>query len=121
MQTSITQVGDNSLLQEMEMRLPVFLTLILLTPTFSAAESKYRDGRPEATLRMEAEDHGIVLRYGDGPGKCDMLGARDAWVFESDGTYYMHYDAPGGTSTSHMRRHIGLAWLDLPLPVPCQE
>ncbi len=25
---------------------------------------------------MDAKDHGIVLRYGDGPGKCDMLGAR---------------------------------------------
>jgi predicted GH43/DUF377 family glycosyl hydrolase len=25
------------------------------------------------------------------------------------------YDAPGGESTSHMRRSIGLAWMDLPL------
>ena len=61
----------------------------------SAAESKYRDGRPEATLRMDAKDHGIVLRYGDGPDRCDILGARDVWVFEADGTYYMHYDAAG--------------------------
>ena len=28
------------------------------------------------------------------------------------------YDAPGGDSTSHMRRDIGLAWLDLPLTPP---
>ena len=28
------------------------------------------------------------------------------------------YDAPGGTSVSHMRRHVGLAWLDLPLRPP---
>jgi predicted GH43/DUF377 family glycosyl hydrolase len=28
------------------------------------------------------------------------------------------YDAPGGTSTSHMRRNIGLAWIQLPLEVP---
>jgi len=27
--------------------------------------SKYRDGRPEAKSRMDATDHGIVLRYGD--------------------------------------------------------
>jgi len=27
----------------------------------------------------------------------------------------LFYDAPGGDSISHMRRHIGLAWLDLPL------
>ena len=44
---------------------------------------------------MDAKDHGIVLRYGGGPGKCDMLGARDVWVFEDSGTYYMHYDAAG--------------------------
>jgi len=28
------------------------------------------------------------------------------------------YDAPGGSSVSHMRRDIGLAWLDLPLVPP---
>jgi len=44
---------------------------------------------------MNAKDHGIVLKYGDGPDKCDMLGARDVWVFEDAGTYYMHYDAAG--------------------------
>jgi hypothetical protein len=30
------------------------------------------------------------------------------------------YDAPGGTSVSHMRRDVGLAWLDLPLTLPEQ-
>lgn len=30
----------------------------------------------------------------------------------------MFYDAPGGNSTSHMKRDIGLAWLDLPLSPP---
>jgi len=28
------------------------------------------------------------------------------------------YDAPGGDSTDHMRRSIGLAWLELPLGIP---
>jgi hypothetical protein len=28
------------------------------------------------------------------------------------------YDAPGGDSTSHMNRRIGLAWIDLPIVVP---
>jgi predicted GH43/DUF377 family glycosyl hydrolase len=59
------------------------------------APPEYHDGRPSATLRMDAQDRGIVLRHGDGPGRCDMLGARDVWVFEHDGTYYMHYDAAG--------------------------
>jgi hypothetical protein len=30
----------------------------------------------------------------------------------------MLYDAPGGDSTDHMRRSIGLAWLDLPIGIP---
>ncbi len=44
---------------------------------------------------MDARDEGIVLRYGDGPGRCDELGARDIWVWEEDGTYFMHYDGAG--------------------------
>ena len=31
----------------------------------------YPDGRPSATLRMEAKDQGVVLKHGDGPGQCD--------------------------------------------------
>ena len=31
------------------------------------------------------------------------------------------YDAPGDNSTSHMKRHVGLAWLELPLRVPQQQ
>ena len=30
----------------------------------------------------------------------------------------LFYDAPGGQSTSHMRRNVGLAWLELPLRAP---
>jgi predicted GH43/DUF377 family glycosyl hydrolase len=59
--------------------------------------SPYKDGRPTAKYRLNAIDQGVVLRHGDGPGKCDYLGARDIWVFESAGTYYMHYDAAGPT------------------------
>jgi hypothetical protein len=55
----------------------------------------YRDGRPAAKYRLDAQDHGVVLRHGDGPGRCDIFGVRDVWVFEADGTYYMHYDAAG--------------------------
>ena len=55
----------------------------------------YPDGRPVAGLRMDAKDQGVVLRHGDGPDQCDLLGARDAWVFRHGDTYYMHYDAAG--------------------------
>jgi hypothetical protein len=30
------------------------------------------------------------------------------------------YDAPGEDSTGHMKRSIGLAWIDLPLTVPAE-
>ena len=50
----------------------------------------YPDGRPPARFRLEARDHGPVLKHGDGPEQCDYLGARDVWVFEQDGNYYMH-------------------------------
>jgi len=56
---------------------------------------RYADKRPSAGYRLEARDQGIVLRYGDGPGLCDALGARDVWVFEADGIYHMHYDGAG--------------------------
>ena len=41
------------------------------------------------------KDAGVVLRHGDGPAQCDLYGARDVWVFEDGGKYYMHYDAAG--------------------------
>ena len=71
------------------------LALFGIAFSFTAIAQKYSDGRPEATLRMDVKDYGIVLRYGDGPEKCDILGARDVWVFEANGRYYMHYDAAG--------------------------
>lgn len=56
---------------------------------------RYPDGRPQVTMRLEAKDAGVVLRHGDGPGDCDLLGAREASVFEHRGTYYLHYDGAG--------------------------
>ena len=73
----------------------VLFSLILILTGLSAKSQKYKDGRPFTTLRMDAKDQGIVLRYGNGPDSCDYLGARDVWAFESDGTYYMHYDGAG--------------------------
>jgi hypothetical protein len=45
--------------------------------------------------RLDAQDAGVVMKHGDGPNRCDYLGARDVWVWESGGTYYMHYDGAG--------------------------
>ncbi len=73
-----------------------FISLLFLIISINSAKAQsYSDGRPGAKLRMDAKDNGIVLKYGDGPESCDLLGARDVWVFESGGIFYMHYDAAG--------------------------
>jgi len=64
----------------------------------AGAQAPYEDGRPQAKLRIDAEDHGVVLRHGGGPQECDKYGARDVWIFAAGGTYYMHYDAAGPTA-----------------------
>ena len=46
-------------------------------------------------MRLEARDEGRVLRHGDGPDRCDDLGAREPSVFQDHGTYYLHYDGAG--------------------------
>jgi hypothetical protein len=55
----------------------------------------YPDARPSAHYLLAAKDQGIVLRHDNGPGGCDTLGARDIWVWQQKGTYYMHYDGAG--------------------------
>ncbi len=61
-----------------------------------AAEiATYPDGRPAAKYRLEAKDYGVVFRHGQGPNQCDYFGARDVWVWEHRGSYYMHYDGAG--------------------------
>jgi len=59
---------------------------------------KYSDGRPETTRRMDALDQGIILRHGDGPDGCDLLGAREALIFEEDGVYHLFYDGAAPTA-----------------------
>lgn len=60
--------------------------------------SIYHDGRNAASYRLEACDQGIVFEYGRGPDGCDSLGAREAWIFEYDGLFYMTYDGAGRDS-----------------------
>ena len=59
------------------------------------SHAQYPDGRPSATLRMDANDQGVILKHGDGPGKCDILGAREALIFEENGVYHLFYDGAG--------------------------
>ncbi len=71
------------------------IALLLLARSAFASPQTYSDGRPSATLRMEARDQGVVFVHGQGPDGCDRFGARDVWVFESGGKYQMHYDGAG--------------------------
>jgi len=77
----------------MKQTLRVTSMLLMMVPGLFAAP--YPDGRPVAALRMDAQDQGVVLKHQGGPGDCDRLGARDVWVYEADGTFYMHYDGAG--------------------------
>ncbi len=36
-----------------------------------------------------------IIKHGQGPAKCDYLGAREATCFHFGGTYYLHYDGAG--------------------------
>ena len=70
--------------------------MIFLASLLSLVDQQtYPDGRPVATLRMEAKDQGRVMVHGSGPDHCDQLGARDVWVFHSGDTTFMHYDGAG--------------------------
>ncbi|MGH7962228.1 MAG: hypothetical protein ACRERD_10455 [Candidatus Binatia bacterium] len=86
------------------LRLTLFLSVLwallcleMGNPPQVQLQSAYEDGRPRATLRLAASDYGVVLRHGDGPDQCDLYGARDVWVYEAHGIYYLHYDAAGPT------------------------
>ena len=63
----------------------------------SSARKSYPDGRPVATLRLNAFDAIPIIRHGSGPNRCDYLGAREAICFQASGTYYLYYDGAGPT------------------------
>lgn len=74
---------------------PFFILILLIINGYTFAQASHEDGRPQAKLRLNAKDQGIVFHHGDGPNQCDYLGARDVWVFENAGNYFMHYDGAG--------------------------
>ena len=57
--------------------------------------TRYPDNRPAAQYRLDAKDQGVVFKHGGGPNRCDHRGARDLWLWESGGTYFIHYDGAG--------------------------
>lgn len=80
----------------MKHKISTFLIFtFILVNGYAFHPASYEDGRPQASLRLEAKDQGVVFHHGDGPDQCDYLGARDVWVFEHNGSYFMHYDGAG--------------------------
>jgi len=75
--------------------LAVIIFAVAAVPALANPPAPYEDGRPQARLRLDARDQGIVLRHGAGPNQCDYLGARDVWAWQVDGTTYLHYDGAG--------------------------
>ena len=62
-------------------------------------------------LRLDAHHPAIVLRHGD-RAHGDHLNARDVWVYESGGRYFMHYDAAGDEAwlAALATSEDGLSW-----------
>ncbi len=73
----------------------IFMACSAVVKSSTAPTPPYPDGRPAADLRMDAADQGVVLRHGDGPGRCDARGARDLWLYKDGDTYYLNYDGAG--------------------------
>jgi len=89
----------------------MFLVLFLVTVSLFAQTTKkefkgsrvvsskevttYPDNRPSAKYRLDATDKGVVFKHGEIADSCDILGARDIWVWKYKNTYYMHYDGAG--------------------------
>ena len=71
------------------------IIVILALAGTSKGQTVYPDGRPSATLRMDAKDQGVILKHGEGPNQCDYLGAREALIFEENGVYHLFYDGAG--------------------------
>ena len=92
----------------MNMLTPILLATILITTDLFAVAAPAGSQVMEATnipvypagwsrpkYRLDAEDVGVVMHYGNGPDHCDDLGARDVWIWEYEGKYFMHYDGAG--------------------------
>jgi predicted GH43/DUF377 family glycosyl hydrolase len=67
---------------------------------------------PEKGRRMRVADSAVVLRHGERRFG-DQLNARDVWVFEHSGRYFMHYDAAGdrGWLASLATSGDGVTWI----------
>lgn len=86
-----------------------------------------RGATADREMRLDAKDSGPIVRHGEGPAKCDYLGAREAICFRFKNTYYLHYDGAGPTgwraclAVSRDLRHWDLKGPVLDLGEPGQD
>ncbi len=66
--------------------------------------------------RWDAEHKAVVLDGSNCKWSTECIGLPS--VVKVGRRLAVFYDAPGGTSVSHMNRDIGLAWLNPPLLMP---
>jgi len=69
--------------------------------------------------RWNADDKAVVLDGGNCTWSRTCIGLPS--VVKVGNRLAILYDAPGGDSKGHMRRDVGLAWLELPLLPPANE
>jgi len=69
--------------------------------------------------RWDPRDKAVVLDGRNCTWSTNCIGMPS--VIKAGKRLALLYDAPGHDSISHMRRDIGLAWLDLPLSIPAEK
>ena len=81
----------------------IVLAIALINPAVKAVDNQiiptepviYSDGRPSPNWRLPALDNGVIFNYNAAPNGTDVKGARDAFIYQENGTYYMTYDGAG--------------------------
>lgn len=69
--------------------------------------------------KWDPSNKAIVIDGANCPWSRRVIGMPSVISFK--GRLAVLYDAPGGDSTSHMHRDIGLAWLNLPIELPVRK
>jgi len=50
---------------------PFFIFIFFVINGYAFAQASYEDGRPQASLRLEAKDQGVVFHHKEGPDQCE--------------------------------------------------
>jgi hypothetical protein len=93
----------------------------------NAAVSQNPEKQPTTTVDTQPNGKSRLNRWNPDNKAVVLDGTNCRWsrkciglpsVVKVDKRLAIFHDAPGGNSNSHMKRDVGLAWLDLPLTTP---